>query len=257
MAWLDCSNLETARSSISIAVGADQANLTAILSTYDESRLAIGSEDPYKRMPREVCEVLGCDIERVAPNGAFFFHATRLLDPNAIAQQGIVPLGQIIDHIWASLFPLVSDVVSGNAWEEFRESIERGGGGYDGSLYREKTRRTLHHGPMAFLVRDSILNSHLAHNHDYLECPEIIQDIARCFEHAFAVHLEDRFIRASHPAIVKFRSRKVWTGSIRAALWYIYELDRTGTVSASANEGFDGEGTPVHAEDIVAVDLLR
>jgi hypothetical protein len=90
--------------------------------------------------------------------------------------------------------------------------------------------------------------------HDYLDCPEIVRDIARCFLEHSGVDIETRFQEASRPVIVKFRSTTMWEGTLRAALWYVFSMLRDGEVSSNANEGFDGHGQPIPPDSIVSID---
>ncbi len=46
------------------------------------------------------------------------------------------------------------------------------------------------------LVRETLLDPSATNSHDYLGCPEIVQDIARCYQSAYGVDLETRFLPA-------------------------------------------------------------
>src|SRR5204862_7322161 len=111
-------------------------------------------------------------------------------------------------------------------------------------------------GPFGLVVRDIFLKPQSTGSHDYLGCPEIVQDIARCFSSAHGVNLEQRFCDTAKPCIVKFRSTQLRPGAIKAALWYAYTKLRDGQITSSSNYSFDGNGEAVPAEHVVAVEIV-
>lgn len=261
MTWLDCTNLDTTLTSVAAILGTNMAKLREAILAYEASRFEDRSEDPsedpYARMPSEVVTALGSDVEAVEFDGAHYFHGTRVFEPDAILRSGLLPLNQMVEPIWAVLFELVQDVCDPVDWQVFRADLEAGGGGHDGWLYRTKTRDTASSfGPFAVLVRHVLFKSDAVGNHDYLGCPEIVQDIARVFRSSFGVDLEERFREASKPVIVTFRSSSAWTGSLRAALWYVFDMLRDAEVTSNANECFDGGGCPVAPDEIVSVEVV-
>lgn len=254
---LDCTNLDTALQSVAAIVGTNAATLARAVLDYDGSRFDDTSQSPLERMPRDVASGLGVKLEDLAPEGALYFHATRVLDARTIRQEGILPLDRMLESIWEMLFDLVRDLCTLTEWQSFRHDLEAGGGNHAGHLYRIKTRNSApSFGPFAFLVRSTLFNNDHCSNHDYLACPETVQDIGQAFLDRTGVDLEQRFRDASRPAIVTFRSRKVWTGAMRAALWYLYDEMHEGRVGGNANWGFDGEGDPIRAGDILGVEVL-
>ena len=66
-------------------------------------------------------------------------------------------------------------------WETFRRAVETTHTGDDANLYRMKTRDILHWGPHAVLVRDVLINPERFESVDYLNTPEIVEDISFCF----------------------------------------------------------------------------
>jgi hypothetical protein len=256
MVWLDCSDVDSAVACLADAIGIDDSQLRNAVLAYDESRFSDYSEDQYKRMPREILERSGGAAEVPRFDGVYYFHGSRLIGLEDIRVEGILPLDQMVDRIWEMLFLLVCDECDPAEWNDFRQAVEAGGGGHDGSLYRSKSRYSLHHGPYAVLVPETFLMVATAGIHDYLDCPEIVQDIARCFLSHSGIDVETRFREASRPVIVKFRSTTMWEGTFRAALWYVFSMLRDGEVSSNANEGFDGHGKPIPAAHIVGIEVV-
>jgi len=254
---LDCKDVDTALASLAEGLAVDVEELRASLLAYDESCLADSSEDPYVRLPRELLDGLGRGAETVSFDSAFYFHGTRVTDPDSFYRDGILPLDDVIERLWAGLFELVRDERSTEEWAAFRRDVERDAGGHDGFLYRLKTGDRLHFGPYGVLVRETLLDPSATSSHDYLGCPEIVQDIARCYQSVHDVDLEARFCAASRPIIVKFQSSDVWAGALPTALWFVYAKLRHDELTLNARGGFDGEGRAVPPEDVVDVKVVE
>lgn len=254
MPWLDCHDLATALSSLAEAIGTTPAELEQVLREYDESRFEDTTEDSWERMPHEVLERFSVDVETVALRfeRAHYFHGTRAIDPEAFCRRGILPLDQVVEELWATLRGLAGDEISDEDWAAFRRSLESGAGGHSGTLYRMKTGGRIHFGPFGLVVRETFVEPRAAGSHDYLGCPEIVQDVASCY----AGGLERRYCDAAKPCIVKFRSTQLRPGAIKAALWYAYTKLRDGEISPNSNYSFDGDGVAVPAEDILDVEIV-
>jgi hypothetical protein len=258
MPWLDCHDYEAALASLAEAIGATPSELGTALGEYEESRLENAAEDPWELMPREVLGRFHAGVETVADrfDGAYYFHGTRAIDPDAFRVRGILPLDQMVEELWATLRELAGNDVTDAEWHNLRSSVEGGAGGHSGTFYRMKTGGRIHHGPFAIVVRETFLDPASTGSHDYLGCPEIVQDIAACYASAHGGNLEQRFCAAAKPCIVKLRSTQLRPGAIAAALWYAYTKVRDGEITSSANYSFDGEGEPVPAGDVVGVEIV-
>lgn len=221
-------------------------------------RFEDASEDPYVRMPREVLEHFGSDVDAVSARfeGAHYFHGTRVVDPQQFQSRGILPLDEVVEQIWRILYDLVQAEVSSEQWDEVRRLIESGAGGHDGWLYRLKTGSRLHYGPHALLVREFLFMPQETGSHDYLACPEIVQDISRCFKSVHGIDLEERFCRAAVPCIVKFRRTDTCLEATRIALWYAFSKLREGRLTSNANGGFDGRGQPIPPDDVMGIEVI-
>lgn len=255
--WLDCYDLETALASLGELLSVEVNELRAALFAYDHSRFSNYSEDPYRRMPRELLETLGRDVNALTVDGAFYFHGTRSLDPDDFYRHGVLPLDQMVERIWSTLYELVRDGCTEDEWADFRRAVESDAGGHDGFLYRLKAGDRVHFGPYALLVREIFFDPSATGSHDYLGCPEIVQDIARCYRSACGFDLETRFCESSQAVIVRFRSTDVWEGALPTALWYVFAKLRDDELTSNANGGFDGHGRAVPPEDVVAVEVVE
>ena len=133
---------------------------------------------------------------------------------------------------------LAGDEITDEEWADFRNSVEAGAGGHDGVLYRLKTGGRIHFGPFGLIMRETFFDPYATGSHDYLGCPEIVQDISRCYTSARGGDLERRFCEAAKGCIVKFRSANCRPGDVKAALWYAYTKLRDGEISSNANYAF-------------------
>ncbi|WP_322769053.1 hypothetical protein [Frankia sp. Cr1] len=194
---------------------------------------------------------IGVDIESVRFDGSYYFHGTRTVDPESFFRDGILPLGQMVDRLWSTLYDLVRNEVTEPEWRNFRAELERGAGGDGGWLYRFKTTDAFHHGPYAMLVRETHLHPGAVGNHDYLAVPEIVQDIAS----AFGGNLRETFSAASKRCIVKFRSQEVGKPALIAASWYLYSAIRGDPAGRAGVWIIDCKGA-VPPRDVVAVEAL-
>jgi hypothetical protein len=247
---LDCEDEASALRSLSAAIGATESAVRHALNVYGELS---GNEPPHS-MPDDVLSGFGTERERVAERfvGACYFHGTRTLDPGAFRRRGILPLSDMLDEVWDILHSLVAVEINQRDWMAFRMSIEQGAGGDSGWAYRVKTGDPRNHGPCGTLVREMVL-APPSFVHDYLDCPEIIQDIARSYEAAFGTDLERRFRAVSTPCIVKFRSKDVCSGTVESALWYAYAKLRGEKIGFEANAGTPGNGRRVPPGDVLDV----
>jgi hypothetical protein len=184
----------------------------------------------------------GDELELPGPAPEFFvrwFHATRVQDPNDFLVQGILPTSTVRPRL-----------------QELLRTLARGlrrQGHYlnAGSLGMKIALRD--EGPCAFLVRKGAWA-----NHQYLEAPELVEDLAGLMLGANYEQLVDRFKSVTVPCIVTFR-RPGGPSDLGGALEYLRRVE-LGSSEVEAAESptrcFNGGGVPIPAEDIVSVDRL-
>jgi hypothetical protein len=252
--YLDCHDFERAATSLAAILGVSREALIDAVGGYDAAGEDDPREDPAVARPRAVLAALG---HRLAPRagGVYFFHGTRAIDPRSFEHDGLRPLSAAVNEIWRSLFELVDGDMSASEWDAFRRLVEHDGGGDDGSTYRDKTRHEIHDGPHAELLREIYLDPPGC-VHDYLRCPEIVQDISRCLESEVGIDLEDRFCRATRPYIVKFGDTDVPADALPAAINYLAARLRGDAIPPFAGGGYVGRGRGIPAADIVEVELV-
>jgi hypothetical protein len=126
--------------------------------------------------------------ESISFNAACWFHLTRT-SPNNKFENGILPLGQVIESIWHFLFKLLENSFTKKEWNIFRKEIENNYPNHFADLYRTKVQKSFHWGPFAVLVRDIAFRPEESGSHDYFRTPEIIEDICVCFKEKYSIDL--------------------------------------------------------------------
>jgi hypothetical protein len=177
-----------------------------------------------------------------------WFHATRV-PPDTTFQDGILPLLMVRERIWTFLGWLASEWVTAADWARFRNNM----GGSGAWAYQLKTNRM--DGPCGFLCRDAIFKPKEFSQRDYLNIPEIIEHICSSFEEMFRHSLRHRFVAATKPCIVKFRSSKPRPAALGKALMYIHKHAKNdGEGLYLCNTCFENEGNVIAPNDILRID---
>jgi hypothetical protein len=254
MPWLDCQSHESALKSAATATGVQEDRLAAAIIAGEPDFSGTSRGDPVESFPLEILNRVGVEIEQVQLDGALLFHGTRLAETESVRRLGLQPLSQRIEAIWEMLGDLARPESDERDWLDFRKWLEAGGGDHDGWLYRLKTREALHHGPFTVLVRDTLLRPKESGLHDYLDCPEIVQDICRCHAAHFGpdLDLEARFKAATNPCIVTVRRTGIGAHAIGPAIWFI-RAQLLGEALDLCNAGFPPR--PIGPKDVVAIDV--
>ncbi|WP_131804123.1 hypothetical protein [Pseudofrankia sp. BMG5.36] len=250
MVYLDCHDATSALTSLATAFHLHDDDLARALLECNLETDWTGERE--ERSIRSFLSEIDVDLDSVRFDGAYYFHGTRSLEPEAFIREGILPLGAVIDRIWSSLYDLVRDQVNESDWQKFRAELERDGGGHSGRLYRIKVSNAFHHGPYAMLVRDNHFNPSTIGGHDYLATPEIVEDIGR----AFNENLQERFENKAKKCIVKFRSSRVQGGALTAALWYAYSAVRGDPAGWACLHSIDCKGAILPGA-VVGVEQVR
>src|SRR5207247_2204456 len=142
------------------------------------------------------------------PTATCWFHATRVHSEKSFSE-GLLPLPDNLNIIWPFLNSLVAGQISSSDWDRFLEDLNGDPFAFSGAkhaqeLFIMKTKKMLYKGPCGSLVRELIDIPKQLGNHDYLDAPEIIEDICDCFEDRFQIDLMLRYKQNTVPTIVKF-----------------------------------------------------
>ena len=113
-------------------------------------------------------------------------------------------------------------------------------------------------GPFAFLIRSVAIHAP-ASNHNYLDAPELVEDIAGILLGQNFESLVDRFKEITKPCIVSFVADPKGY-ELPAALWYlklVVDGDPDLEAANSANKFFDSEGVSITPDRIQEVELIQ
>ncbi len=250
-----CASQQAAAESLAAVFGAPAGEVVAAIESLEFADLEAGGGDPWRVLPEAVAQALGvCELRRLKRTR--FFHGVRTVDPARYRRDGLLPLDQALEAVWADLRRVGEQLLDDGQFAELRRRVERGEPGHSARLYRDKTGDVMHHGPWAVLVRDDLLRAGELGNHDYLRVPEIVEDIAISAGELFGVPLLEAYETAARPCIVVFDMRdERWETSVQSACWYVRErLDGGFSHNTTSGGGFCGHGRAVPASAIVDVE---
>ena len=93
-----------------------------------------------------------------------------------------------LDRVWETVISIVDSSIEKERLNNMRLN------GVSDFQYGFKTGDSLHWGPFAMLVRKVAFNASKVGNHDYLEVPEIIEDICNGYEHKYNESIYNKVI---------------------------------------------------------------
>lgn len=233
---LDCSNYASTRKSILDIFSANEDKLTSFLQ----------SINPFESSHKPAEEVLydkACDIFG-NPKGnisVIWFHGTRTEDASLFNKLGILTKSEARKLIEPRLKELSEDMESVGS-NPFSTSISGKQGIHD-------------EGPFAFLFRDIAIHAP-SPNHNYLESPEMVEDIAGTLLGENYSQLVNRFREISSPCLVSFTSESKGY-EVPQALLYLKLVEDGEThfeAASSANIFFDSENVTVSPDRIKFVE---
>lgn len=176
------------------------------------------------------------------------FHGTRLSSSHTIRKDGLLPTSQVklklqdyLRHLGAGLTKIGVNPVGGPyAMKNSGNHIDEGPFGllfYEAAAYPSGS------------------------NGKYIDCPELIADLAGEMLGENSIHLINRFKEESHPYIIHFRYAPLYKiRTLSRALLYTYltHVDEQDSceVANSNSQCFDGNGSPVKPEMIIEIERI-
>ena len=246
MARIDCETRASALYSIAYFYNADPLEINQFLIEID----IIDYDERRKRILYLFNQRFGKPIFEI--DEVCWFHLTRTRQESTF-EAGILSLNEAIDEIWRTLLSIFKNT------EHYLNLLKLKQNGVNDYLYNQKINNRLEWGPFAMLIRDIAFcsNSDEICNHDYLNLPEIIEDICNGYSNAFNVCLKNIIIESLKPCIVKFTSKKSITNDLfEAVLYYLRLTIREESLNSYANRCFNGEGLKIPFENILKIDFL-
>lgn len=251
MTILDCETYESAITSICQVYVIEKSLVEEFLASIDlnaeyENSIIYNDCDDYLKILFEK----RFWPPKVQLDAVAWFHLTRTIKSSDFSE-GVLPLGQALDRIWEMLSSILV------APEQKVNLATMRANGVRDFQFILKTKNDIHHGPYAMLVRDAAFNSTHIFNHDYLEIPEIIEDICNGYREQFGQCIYEVVTKKLEKCIVKFKSSKNTSHNLLApALLYCWCTVRNEQFSSFANTCYDSEGIPIFRDQIIYVDFL-
>lgn len=253
---LDCQNEKSALQSVALYFKTDVESIKSTLTKNNldkKFRMRLNKYDYF-------CDFLydyfrkKFSVENI--ECVMWFHLSRSLNPKDY-YEGIFPLNIILPKLQKDLYKLVSSEISENEWEEI---CKGDGAGFRKTRYNMKISEKCHYGPYAMLVREIAFNSQTVGNHDYLNIPEIIEDMCMDVQKVYGVDVLEIFVKKASPIIVKFKEELIDNANdkhyIGTALTYLYNKLHGESLCLMCNTCYTGYGIGIKKNDIVSVEIL-
>jgi len=248
--YLDCESVRSTYESISNIFSLEKGSIKRFLHKTDLEEYFL-QHDPLDTANRVLFELFEKEFS-VLPkilDYVCWFHLTRTMKNNKF-ENGLLPLNKILDFIWETLFKIFRDTSHIERLERLR--LE----GVNDRLYQLKTSYEYLGGPFGLLIKE-IAFRELRIGNQFLDCPEIIEDICNGYEKKYNESIINIAKKALIPCIVKFKSSaRLGNDCTSAALYYLYKIDHKEELSIDCNTCFDGGGYLVPAKDIIKIEFL-
>lgn len=244
---LDCETLESTEESLATILDIERTRIKTYLNKFSLDDFEVNTDIVEDRWRPMLNTVVGRTIEDFDQGFTYWFHATRVADMVTF-QAGIRSLPRQLNETWASLYKLVSDLLTPEQWKNFRTEAEKENfGGHSPEVIRAWM---LSEGPYAFLLAESPLNPKENGNHDYFATSELVEFITIYFERKFHTSLHARYQAATHPALVKFKTQGITAAHLGAAFDYLLHR-KNGWSLCCLSPCFSGEGKSISPSQIV------
>jgi len=252
LAVLDCESYESSLKSICDLYGVNPDDAVKFLLGVDFSeehqRERYISKAPPDYLTDSFHSQFGSPTQ--AWDTVCWFHLTRA-PANADFSEGILPLHLALDKIWRTLISTASDPLRKANLEKLRDN------GVPDHLYQMKTESRIHSGPYAMLVKESAFHSRSMGNHDYLEFPEIIEDICNGYQTEFGDPIHQEISKALRKCIVKFEvPPESRDDLITPSLFYCWCKAHNEELGLAANTCYDGKGAAIPYAAIRRIEFL-
>jgi hypothetical protein len=181
-----------------------------------------------------------------------WFHLSRTYSSETF-KEGIKPLGSMLEEIWGFLYSLIDKDFNEQEWMNFKNNIITKHAGNGSFLYNLKTTDDFYWGPYAMLVHEIAHCSEEVNNHDYLEIPEIVEDICNTFQDVYGRNLKELFLEKTSSYVIKFISHETDIVYLKSALYYLYKNHFNEVLDDNNNACFDAKGKVIMHDSIVDV----
>lgn len=235
---LDCSDQNTAWSTVCKILNTDESTLTSLLKPLNPYEHHTYKPEEY--IYKKICDALGSSRPEIK---TMWFHGTRTNDIASFHTRGILPKSAIKKEIEPALISLSS-------------GIERKGNNqFSMSIQGKQTPAD--EGPFAVLFKEVAVHAP-GFNHSYIDIPEMIEDIAGTLLGENYDKLVTRYRSITKPYVVTFVG-EAGQHELSLALWYLHSIvDGDPPVEAAdrANTCFNSNGITIDPLRIVRTELI-
>ncbi len=236
---LDCSSYESTKNSLLDIFSTTEEKLVSVLQSINP--FEISYKPPEEVLYDEACDILGYPNDNIS---VVWFHGTRTEDESLFHKLGILTKSEARKFIEPRLKELSEGMKSFGS-NPFSMSLSGKQGDHD-------------EGPFAFLIRDIAIHAP-SPNHNYLDSPEMVEDIAGTLLGENYLQLVNRFKETSAPCLVSFISTSKGY-ELAHALFYLKLVEDGEShfeAASSANTFFDSENIIVTPDRIKSVELIN
>ncbi|WP_413616365.1 hypothetical protein MRB56_08715 [Halomonas cupida] len=235
---LNCTNYDTALESLAKVFNVSKSAIISVLedvNPYDHL-----SQSPEDVLYDHMCNEIG---EPSRSLKVIWFHGTRIEDENLYSKHGILTKTEARKFIEPRLRKM-ADGLERRGSNPFSMSLSGKDGPHD-------------EGPFAFLIREVAIKAP-SPCHNYLDAPEIVEDLAGIFLGQNYQQLVDRFKSVAKPCVVSFVADSKGYELPYVILYVKLVLDGEAELDAgsAANTFFDAEGVVVPPERIHNIELI-
>jgi len=235
---LDCSDQNTAWSTVCEIFNTDKSSLTLLLKPLNPYQDHISRPEEY--IYKEICGALGHPKSEIK---AMWFHGTRTNNIASFHTRGILPKSAIKKEIESALIPLSSGIE------------KKGNNQFSMSIQGKQTPAD--EGPFAFLFKEVAIHAP-GFNHSYIDAPEMVEDIAGTLLGENYGQLVMRYRSVTKPYIVTFIG-EAGQHELSLALWYLNSIvggDPSVEAADRANTCFNSNGITIDPMRIIRSELV-
>ena len=252
MSKLDCENVSTIYESLKKISGLNPREIGKIFEDIPNEPNVYYTGSTFLHELQNKCN-------NINHTSTCWFHFTRNF-PNEKYEDGILPLSEIIDDIWVSMYDLAKAWISSSEWLSFRSVIEdENNYSKSSELYRGKIDNSNNqNGPYGFLIFDiDCFNKPISEWHYLKDGSEVVYHICDAFQEIYKHKLFRKYITSTKPYIVKFSWPEIDMIDVGHALSALYYFENTKKLGLDDNPCFSTRGRVVpyrNIEDIFFLD---
>lgn len=236
---LNCSSYETAQESLAKIFHVSESEIISTLRNVNSFDNLL--QPPEDVLYEYVCGEIGEPSSEIS---VMWFHGTRIEDESIFYKYGVLTKTEARKFVFPRLKKMV-DGLEKVGDNPFSMSLSGKDGPHD-------------EGPFAFLIREVAIKAPRPY-HNYLDVPEMVEDIAGIFLGQNYMQLVDRFKSVTRPCIVSFLAESKGYELPHVLLYIKLVLDgeKDLNAGAAANTFFDSEGVSVSPERIQEVEVIQ